>query len=348
MSQVQESAAEVTRPSLTPPSGAFEAESARQRLVRRRPWLRQFLQQLGPFLFVLALGGALAGYTPYFLTTTNISAVFVQMSVIAVIAVGQTMVIVTAGIDLSVSTIVGLAGVTSTMLVVNDHYGTAVAMVLGVLVGGGVGLVNGVLITKIHLPPFIATLGTLSAVGGIALLITNGQPIAAPNSFGVLADNIGPIPILVIIMVVVAALGWFVLERTTLGRSAYAIGSNYETARLSGIRVHRVLISIYAIQGLLAGLAGVMTASRIVTGDPTSGTNYNLDAIAAAVIGGASLFGGEGTVLGTMIGALLLELISNGGDLLNISTFWQEVILGVVILAAVAYDQVRRRALARR
>ncbi|MGB9183281.1 MAG: ABC transporter permease [Solirubrobacteraceae bacterium] len=311
-----------------------------------RAWVRGALEQLGPFLFVLVLGAFLTIVSPYFLTSTNISAIFVQMSVIAVITVGETMVIITAGIDLSVSTVVALSGVISSMLVTNDGMGVVPGMIVGVLVGGGVGLVNGLLITAVRLPPFIATLGTLSAVGGVALLVTNGQPIAAPTSFDVLGDgHIGPIPVPIVLMVVVAAVGWFVLSRTTLGRSAYAIGSNYETARLSGIRVNRVLTSVYVIQGLLAGLGGVIVASRVVTGDPSAGTNYNLDAIAAAVIGGASLFGGEGTVIGGLIGALLMELISNGSDLLNISNFWQDVILGVVIIAAVAYDQFRRRRL---
>ena len=326
------------------------AETAQERReARRRTWLRRLLEELGPFLFVLALGAALAFYTPYFLTITNISAIFVQMSVIAIIAVGQVMVIITAGIDLSVSTVVGLSAVVSVMLVADSHLSVPLGMIAGVLVGGLAGLVNGILITRVHLPPFIATLGTLSAIGGVALLITNGQPIAAPQSFDILgAGYLGPIPAPIVVMVIVAAVGWFVLSRTTLGRSAYAIGSNFQTARLSGIPVNRVLTAVYVIQGLLAGLGGVIVASRVVTADPTAGTNYNLDAIAAAVIGGASLFGGEGTVIGGLIGALLMELISNGGDLLNISNFWQDVILGVVIIAAVAYDQVRRRALARR
>lgn len=315
----------------------------------RWTWLKGMLQRLGPFLFVIVLSIVLSIASPSFLTPTNISAIFIQMSVIAVITVGQVMVIITAGIDLSVSTVVGLAGVVSVGLVVTYHSGVVAGMVAGILVGGVVGLINGLLITRVHLPAFIATLGTLSAIGGVALLLTNGQPLAAPASFNVIGQgDLGPIPVPVVIMVIVAALGWFVLSRTTLGRSAYAIGSNAETARLSGIPVTRVLISVYVIQGLLAGLAGVMTASRIVTGDPTSGTNYNLDAIAAGVIGGASLFGGEGSVVGGLIGALLMELIANGGDLLNISTFWQDVFLGVLIIAAVAYDQVRRRTLARR
>jgi ribose transport system permease protein len=315
----------------------------------RRAWLRRVLQQLGPFLFVLALGAALTAASPFFLTSTNISAVFVQMSVIAIIAVGEVMVIITAGIDLSVSAVVAFSGVISTLVVTNDHWGIGLGMALGVLVGGGVGAVNGLLVTLIRLPPFIATLGTLSAIGGLALLITGGQPIAAPTAFDSLGDgHVGPIAAPIVVMVIVALMGWFILSRTTLGRGAYAIGSSYETARLSGIRVNRVLVSVYVIQGLLAGLGGVIVASRVVTGDPSAGANYNLDAIAAAVIGGASLFGGEGTVIGGLIGALLMELISNGGDLLNVSNFWQDFILGVVIIVAVAYDQVRRQALEKR
>ncbi len=331
-------------PEVSPSQGAREPDGS-----HRRAWTRRLLQQFGLALFVLVLGAALTAYTPYFLTGTNISALFVQMSVIAIIAVGQLMVIITAGIDLSVSTVVGLAGTLAAYLVVYDHTGTALGMFLGVAAGGAVGLINGILITRVHLPPFIATLATLSAVGGAALILTNGQPVGAPASFDVLgAGKLGPIAVPIVVMLVVAVAGWFVLARTTFGRSVYAIGSNYEAARLSGIAVNRVITSVYVIQGLLAGLGGVVVASRILTGDPTSGTNYNLDAIAAVVIGGASLFGGEGTVFGAMVGALLMELISNGSDLLNISSFWQEVILGVVIVIAIAYDQARRRAFARR
>jgi ribose transport system permease protein len=300
-------------------------------------------------LFVFALGVFLTAYTPHFLTGVNISAVFVQMSIIAIIAVGQLMVIITAGIDLSVSSVVGLTGTLSAYLVVYSHTGVALGMFLGVLAGGAVGLINGLLITKVNLPPFIATLATLSGVGGVALLMVNGQPVGAPPSFNVLGTGkLGPIPWAIIVMVIVAVFGWFVLARTTLGRAIYAIGSNYQAARLSGIAVNRVLNTVYVVQGLLAGLSGVVVASLVLTGDPTSGTNYNLDSIAAVVIGGGSLFGGEGTVFGAMVGALLMELISNGADLLNISTFWQDVILGIVIIVAIAYDQARRRALARR
>lgn len=331
------------------PGTGVRGPSAGAREVQARTWLRRGLEQFGLALFVFALGVFLTAYTPHFLTGVNISAVFVQMSIIAIIAVGQLMVIITAGIDLSVSSVVGLSGTLSAYLVVYDHTGVALGMLLGVLAGGCVGLINGILITKVNLPPFIATLATLSGVGGVALLMVNGQPVGAPPSFNVLGTGkLGPVPWAIIVMVIVALCGWFVLARTTLGRAIYAIGSNYQAARLSGIAVNRVLNTVYVVQGLLAGLSGVVVASLVLTGDPTSGTNYNLDSIAAVVIGGGSLFGGEGTVFGAMVGALLMELIANGADLLNISTFWQDVILGVVIIVAIAYDQARRRALARR
>lgn len=312
----------------------------------RGTWMQQAVQQLGPFTFLIIVAVALTFMSPYFLTTQNVSALFVQMSVIAIIAVGQTMVIVTAGIDLSVSTVVGLSGVVATMLVVNQHFPIPLGILCGILVGGVVGLVNGMLITKLSLPPFIATLGTLSICGGVALILTNGQAVfGVPHAFNLLGGgSIGPIPAPIVIMACVAVVGYFILAHTTLGRSAYAIGSNPETARLSGINIDGSLIAIYTISGLLAGLGGVIVASRIITGQPTAGENYNLQAIAAAVIGGASLFGGEGGVVGALIGATLMELIANGSDLLNISLFWQQVIIGVVILLAVMYDQVRRRA----
>ena len=311
---------------------------------KARIWSRRLLQQFGLALFVIALGGFLTAYTPYFLTGRNISTLFVEMSAIAVIAVGELMVIITAGIDLSVSSAVALAGVLAAYLVADDHAGVALSMFLGVLAGGAVGLVNALLITRVNLPPFIATLATLSGVSGVALLMVNGQPVGTPLSFDVLgADKVGFMPVSVIVMLAVGLGGWCLLSRTTLGRCIYAIGSNYQAARLSGIAVNRVLTTVYVLQGLLAGLAGVMVASRVLVGDPTAGANYNLDAIAAVVIGGGSLFGGEGTVFGALVGALLMQLIANGSDLLNISTFWQDVVLGVVIVIAVAYDRIRRR-----
>jgi ribose transport system permease protein len=304
-------------------------------------------QLLGPFGAVIAIAVYLGFASPNFWTSQNITQVFLQMSVIGIIAVGETMVIITAGIDLSVSTVVGLSGTMAAYLIVTYSFSVQLGIVCGILVGGAVGLLNGILITRLLLPPFIATLGTLSVAGGVALLVTNGEAVFGlpPNFADLGTGSWGPIPVPVVILVAVAIFGYVVMSHTTLGRSAYAIGSNPETARLSGINIRFTLLMIYVIQGLLAGLGGVIDASRVITGQPLGGTNYNLQAIAAAVIGGASLFGGEGSILGALVGALLIELIANGSVLLNISTFWQEVILGIVIVLAVLYDQIRRRGL---
>ncbi|GAA3023482.1 ABC transporter permease [Streptosporangium longisporum] len=302
-------------------------------------------QQLAPFTIVFVICVVLWILTPHFLTTSNILGNLVQMSSLAIIAVGATMVIVAAGIDLSVSTVVGLAGVVSTVSIVEYGTGVPLGLLAGVAAGGLVGLVNGLLVSKLGLPAFITTLGTLSVCGGAALLITDGKAVyGLPDGFKWLGNGtVLGIPVPIVLMLVVAFAGHFLLSRTTLGRAAYAIGGNPETARLSGINVAAILIALYVISGLLAGLAGILEASRVVSGQPTAGTNYNLNAIAAAVIGGASLFGGEGRIVGAVVGAMILQLIGNGSNLLNISTFWQSVIVGVVVILAVLYDQIRHR-----
>lgn len=301
--------------------------------------------QLAPFTIVIVMCVGLFILTPHFLTATNIKGNLVQMSSLAILAVGATMVIVAAGIDLSVSSIVALSGVVSAKAIVAFGVGVPLGLLIGIAVGGVVGLVNGLLISKLGLPAFITTLGTLSVCAGAALLITNGQAVyGLPAGFGWLGTGeVLGIPVPVIVMVIVAVVGHMVLAHTTLGRAAYAVGGNARTARLSGINVGVVLVTLFVISGLLAGLAGVLEASRVVSGQPAAGANYNLLAIAAAVIGGASLFGGEGKILGAIIGAAILQLISNGSNLLDISTFWQSVIVGVVVILAVLYDQFRQR-----
>lgn len=321
----------------TPPTE--DAPSTARRL------LGPLLTQMAPFTIVIVMCVGLWAMTPFFLTSQNIKGNLVQMSSIAILAVGATMVIVAAGIDLSVSTVVALAGVVSAKSIVDFGMPVLVGILLGLLAGAAVGLVNGLLVSKLGLPAFITTLGTLSICGGVALLVTDGQAVyGLPSGFGWLGTgSVLGVPVPVILMLVVAFAGHFVLAHTTLGRAAYAIGGNAVTARLSGINVALVLVVLYVISGLLAGLAGVLEASRVVSGQPTAGANYNLSAIAAAVIGGASLFGGEGKIVGAVIGATILQLISNGSNLLNISTFWQSVIVGVVVILAVLYDQLRQR-----
>lgn len=283
--------------------------------------------------------------SPDFLTVNNLFNVGVQISVTAVIAVGITLVIITAGIDLSVGSVAALAGVLGVMTMVNLGFSPVLAIIAGTLVGAGAGLVNGFLITVADLPPFIATLGMLTVARGLVYVVTGGVAVfGAPDSFRLLGQGVvASIPIPIIALAVVAVAGHVVLSRTRLGRYAYAIGSNPEAARLSGIPVKRYLLLVYVIGGALAGFGGMIAASQVNSGQPNYGIGLELDIIAAAVIGGASLFGGQGTIFGTLIGAFLIALIRDGAVLLGVNTFYQQILIGVVIWLAVYWDQLRRR-----
>ena len=283
--------------------------------------------------------------SPDFLTVNNLFNVGVQISVTAVIAVGITLVIITAGIDLSVGSVAALAGVLGVMTMVDLGFSPLLAIVAGTLVGAGAGLVNGFLITVANLPPFIATLGMLTVARGLVYVVTGGVAVfGAPDSFRLLGQGVvASIPIPIIALAVVALAGYIILSRTRLGRYAYAIGSNPEAARLSGIPVKRYLLVVYVIGGALAGFGGMIAASQVNSGQPNYGIGLELDIIAAAVIGGASLFGGQGTIFGTLIGAFLIALIRDGAVLLGVNTFYQQILIGVVIWLAVYWDQLRRR-----
>lgn len=284
-----------------------------------------------------------------FLTADNLFNIGAQTAVVAVIAIGMTLVIITAGIDLSVGSVAALAGVMGAVMMANLGLPVPVAVLGGTLVGAACGLVNGLLISITGLNPFIATLGMLSVARGLVYIFTDAQSVfGLPDSFRLLGQGVlaGGVPIPIIIILVVAVAGYVVLSRTRLGRYAYAMGSNLEAARLSGIPISRYLTSVYVISGALAGFGGMIAMSRVNSGQPNYGIGLELDVIAAAVIGGASLFGGQGTVLGTLIGAFLIALIRNGAVLLNVNTFYQQVIIGVIIWLAVLWDQYRRRRLA--
>ncbi len=330
----------------------MSTESARlgQRLVGRGA----MRERLSDAVSQLAAGGALIVVFIYlsiasdeFLTSDNLFNVGQQTAVTAIIAIGMTMVIITAGIDLSVGAVAALAGCVGVKLMIEWGLPPNVAIVLGVLVGAAAGLVNGALITLAQLAPFIATLGMMSVARGLTLIVTGATAVfGAPDDFRLLGQgDFGPVPIPVIALLIVAVLGHLVLTRTRLGRYSYAIGSNPEAARLSGIPVKRYLAAVYVIAGALAGFGGMMAASRVNSGQPNFGIGLELDVIAAAVIGGASLFGGQGTVVGTLIGGFLIALIRNGSVLLNVNTFYQSVIIGVIIWLAVIFDQYRRRRL---
>jgi ribose transport system permease protein len=290
---------------------------------------------------------ALSFASPYFLTSNNLFNIGVQVSIVAIVAMGETLVILTAGIDLSVGSVAGLGGILGTMAIAKAGLPIVPGIFIGILTGAVVGTVNGLLITQMRLPPFIATLGMLGVARGLTFIVGGENAVyGLPANFRLFGEGqIGPIPLPILYVVVIAIAGYLVLSRTKLGRYAYAIGSNEQAARLSGIPLNRYKVAVYVISGALAGFGGMIAASLVHSGQPNYGVGLELNAIAACVIGGASLFGGVGTIGGTMIGAFLIAVVTNGAVLLNITQYWQQVIIGVIIWLAVWWDQVRRRRL---
>jgi ribose transport system permease protein len=327
-------------------TGTTATEERAGTTLRER--LSEVVSQLAAAGALIVVFVFLSFASPVFLSADNLVNIGSQTAVVAVIAIGMTLVIITAGIDLSVGSVAALSGVLGVMMMSQAGLPVPLAILGGTLVGATCGLVNGLLVSVAGLNPFIATLGMLTVARGLTFIFTNAVAVfGAPNSFRLLGQGvIGPIPISILMIVLVAVAGYIVLSRTRLGRYAYAMGSNLEAARLSGIPIKRYLTSVYVISGALAGFGGMIAASRVNSGQPNFGIGLELDVIAAAVIGGASLFGGQGTVVGTLIGAFLVALIRNGSVLLDINTFYQQVIIGVVIWLAVIWDQYRRRRLA--
>jgi ribose transport system permease protein len=299
-------------------------------------------QKLLPFVSLIVLFVALSVASPYFLTANNLASVARQTAVFNTMALGMTIVIISGGIDLSVGSILGLSGLVGTMAL-ERGYPIPVGVLIGLLVGTVCGLANGIMVTKLRIPPFVVTLGTLGIFRGLALIISNGLPVhRIPPGFSFLGEgNLLGVPFVVWLLVICAVAVHVILEHTRLGRYAFAIGSNKIASVYAGIPVDFHVMAVYAIGGTLTGLAGMIEASRLMTGQPTAGQGYELQAIAAVVIGGGSLNGGEGSVVGTLIGAFIMGLLSNGADLLNISNYWQQVIIGSVIILAVTLDELR-------
>jgi ribose transport system permease protein len=310
-----------------------------------RPSRREWLERLLPFASVVALFIVLSIASPYFLTVQNLSSVCRQTAVINVMALGMTLIMISGGIDLSVGSVMAFAGICGTTLLASG-WGLLPSLIGAMLTGAAWGLLNSSLITLLKISPFIATLGTMGAARGLTLVITNGMPVVnLPDSFGRLGDGnvLRVLPVPLAILVTLAVLTGFILKYTRLGRYAYAIGSNVEAARYAGVPIRRYVVAIYVFCGALTGLAGMIESSRLMTGQPTAGQGYELSVIASVVIGGGSLSGGEGSVTGTMAGAFLMGLISNGSNLLGVSPFWQQVLIGSVIVLAVAVDELRKR-----
>lgn len=306
---------------------------------------KQALSRLKSLIGLALLVLVLSLLSPHFLTTENLLNITRQVAVNAILATGMTFVIISAGIDLSVGSVLALSGCVMA-IALNAGVGIFPGILLAVGVGSLCGLANGFMTGYLRVPPFIATLGMMSIARGLALVVTGGYPIfELPEGFSYLGTgylwDVLPVSLLFTFLVLVAA--HFVLTRMKLGRYVYVIGGNEEAAVLSGVNVKATKMLIYTICGFLAGLASVVFVSRLNSAQPTAGIAYELDAIAATVIGGTSLFGGVGSIGGTVIGALIMGVLRNGLNLLNVSSFWQQVVIGVVIITAVYVDQLRHR-----
>jgi ribose/xylose/arabinose/galactoside ABC-type transport system permease subunit len=318
----------------------------------------------GPIIALLLLVIYFSIASPHFATVNNLKNIGEQNAYLIILAVGQTMVIIGAGIDLSVGAVMAVSASIMAVLA-TQHFtimGTTLgplsawaAMFIGFLVGTLAGTINGVIIAKGRIPDFVATLGMYEAARGVALLVTGGLPIpshlTATELKGYLPEaiiwmggrEIFYIPTGPLIALVVVVIGWLVLTQTILGRSIFALGGNREAARVSGLKVDRIKIATYTMMGMMAALAGIVLTGRMNSANALMATGVELKCIAAVVIGGSNLFGGEGTVVGSLIGAIIMGVLGNGLNLLNVSAFWQRVVMGIVIVAVVVFDQWRRR-----
>jgi len=301
-------------------------------------------RQFGTLIGLLVLSAVLWALTPYFLTVSNLLNIAQQTSINAIVAAGMTFVILSGGIDLSVGSIVALSGVVLGTLL-KQGYPAPLAIVASLAVGLMCGLVNGVFVSRGGLPPFIVTLGMMSVARGAALVFTEGRPVSGfdPGFRALATGAVAFIPAPVVTMIAVYVAAHFALTRTTFGRYVYAIGGNEEATRLSGVPVGLHKTSIYGVCGMMSGVAAVILTARLDSAQPIAGMMYELDAIAATVIGGTSLLGGEGTLVGALIGALIMGVLRNGLNLLNVSSFFQQVVIGAVIIGAVLIDMSLKR-----
>ena len=311
-----------------------------------------FLARFAPTLFLVALMALFAIIEPRFLSSINLFNVMRQVSITGLLAVGMTFVILTAGIDLSVGSLVAFAGLVAAAVAKGGlenrftvgeggvGYGWALAALAAIVVGLLCGWLQGVAITRLKVPPFVVTLGGMSAFRGAALLFAAGGPISGfePSFTWWGQGKIGPVPVPVIIFLAFAALAHVTLRYTRYGRQVYAVGGNPEAARLSGLNVNRIIASVYLISGFFCGLGSFVLAARLNSAEAVAGTGYELTVIASVVIGGTSLFGGSGTIFGTVVGTILIGVLLNGLVLMNVSSYIQQIVIGVIIVLAVAFD----------
>ena len=294
----------------------------------------------GIFLALILVCALFSSMTSRFLTPTNISVILNQVSVNAILAFGVTFVIIAGGIDLSLGSLVAVCGVVVALLSQNNEYSLWLAIIGTLISGIALGALNGIIVVLTKVPPFIVTLGTMTIGRGVALILSNGRPISDLNeslNFLGNGDLLG-IPIPILFLVLSYATCHILLTKTIFGRYVKAIGGNEMASYVAGVRVNRIKLYVYMISGLFAALAGILLTARINTGQPNAGLGFELDAIAAVIIGGTSTRGGKGTITGTLLGVLFIGVINNGLDLINVSAYWQQVIMGGIIILAVVLD----------
>ena len=296
------------------------------------------------FITLVLIFIGLSIYSEFFLTARNLANVARQISVVGIVSLGQALVIIAGGIDLSVGSIIGLSAVLAALC--TAAFGSPLLGIVAALAAGtAVGLVNGLLITKVKITPFITTLGTLSVARGAALLVTNGSPVRFNNWAAWLGyGKVGALPVQFILLIALSVVVWFFAARTRWGRNIYAVGDNARASRLAGVNVRATRTIVFVICGCLAGLGGLLLAGMLTNANPSLGLGYELDVIAAVILGGVAMSGGRGSIPGVVIGAALMGLLRNAFVLLNVSGYWQTIAIGLVLILAVGADSFRRQA----
>lgn len=307
-----------------------------------KPNFSAIWQKFGTFAILMLIVALLGILQPqYFLTTNNLTQAVLQSCITIIIALGEFFTILIAGIDLSIGAVMALSGLFTGQLLV-AHFPVAIAIIIGILTGAVLGAINGFLVNKTGLHPFIITLGTQAIFRGMALVFSNANSVYGfPQSFkNVVAGWIGSvIPIPVVITFVLAIILWFVTNKTVLGRNIYALGGNAQSAWFSGININLHRLIVFTISGAAAGIAGVVMTAQLFSADPNAGTGYETFAIASAIIGGTSFFGGKGTIVGVVVGGLIIGVINNGLNILNVPTYYQQIVMGALIIGAVFLDK---------
>lgn len=305
--------------------------------------VKVFVANNGALIGLVALGILMSVISPVFLTANNLLNVGIQAATVAILAFGQTFVIVAAGIDLSVGSVAAVSAMIAAYTAANMGLPSWLAAFVGIAAGALFGAASGAANAFLKLPSFIATLAMLSIARGLTLVISDGRPISTSGLINFFGSTVMGIPIPIVMFIIMGIIASIILNFTTIGRSMYAVGGNMEASRLSGISVHKTQMTVFILSGAFAAIAGLLIAGRLNSAQPQAASGYELDSIAAVVIGGASLSGGKGKISGTLVGAILLAVIRNGLNLLNVSSFWQQVVIGCVIAVAVSIDTIRRK-----